>query len=164
MIITMAVRTQTEQGTSMKSDLHELTTRIVAAYVGGNAVAPDQVGIIISGVYAALAGLTDLPVVREEAVPAVAVRKSVTPNELICLECGRGLKMLKRHLRTDHNLSVDEYRSKWGLPLDYPLVAPTYSARRSDMAKRIGLGHNRSGSKGSVSSGRAADRILDLAD
>jgi len=121
--------------------MKQLTAQIVAAYVGGNTIASGGIGPLIGTVHAALVGLnggTEPP--AEALKPAVAVKKSVTPDALICLDCGKPFKMLKRHLHTDHNLSTAEYLAKWGLPGDYPVVAPNYAALRSELAKKIGLG------------------------
>lgn len=128
--------------TSLNLDLVEFSSEIVAAYVSNNAVAPSDLPRLIADVHAALKGLskeeTAEPV--EEKKPAVPVRKSVTPDYIICLEDGKKFKSLKRHLRTHYNLSPEEYREKWGLPADYPMVAPSYSATRSKLAKDNGLG------------------------
>lgn len=123
-------------------DLVEFSTEIVAAYVSHNAVSPVDLPKLIADVHSALKTLggeeAALPV--EEKKPAVPVRKSVTPEYIICLEDGKKFKSLKRHLRTHYNLSPEEYREKWGLPSDYPMVAPSYSATRSKLAKDNGLG------------------------
>ncbi len=122
-------------------DLLNLTTEIVSSYAGNNALATDQLGELISQVHRALAGLDGSTAQEEQqAEPAVAVRRSVKNSEIICLDCGRGQKMLKRHLSTAHGLTPDEYRQKWKLRSNYPMVAPDYAQRRSEMAKRIGLG------------------------
>jgi len=118
---------------------------IVAAYVGRNKVTLPEVGNIISSVYTSLEGLTGEVPQKKAApqAPAVPVKKSVTPEYIICLEDGKKFKSLKRHLRTHYDLSPEEYREKWGLPHDYPMVAPNYAAARSDLAKRMGLGQRR---------------------
>jgi predicted transcriptional regulator len=120
----------------------ELAAEIVSSYVGANSVASDQLPDLIRQVHAALnnvkAGVSDAPPVKLE--PAVPVRKSINPDFLICLEDGRRFKSLKRHLRTKYNISPEEYRAKWGLPKDYPMVAPNYAASRSALAKSMGLG------------------------
>lgn len=123
-------------------DLVEFSTEIVAAYVSHNAISPSDLPRLISDVHAALKALGSEESVQpvEEKKPAVAVRKSVTPDYIICLEDGKKFKSLKRHLRTHYNLSPEEYREKWGLPADYPMVAPSYSATRSKLAKDNGLG------------------------
>jgi predicted transcriptional regulator len=116
--------------------------KIVAAYVRNNHITPGELLTIIKNVHNMLGGLsTGAPVeTTSQQKPAIAVRKSVTPDYIICLEDGKRLKMLKRYLRTRYRMSPEEYRVKWGLPADYPLVAPNYAARRSEFAKKIGLG------------------------
>ncbi|MDE1150495.1 MAG: MucR family transcriptional regulator [Azospirillaceae bacterium] len=125
------------------SDFLELATDIVASYVTKNQIPPSELPGLIQSVYGSLVR-TDSPapepVPEAKLVPAVPVRKSVTPDFIICLEDGRKLKMLKRYLRTAFNLTPDEYRAKWGLPSDYPMVAPNYAEKRSGLAKEIGLG------------------------
>jgi predicted transcriptional regulator len=125
----------------MKETLITLTSDIVAAHVSNNDVAVADVPILISNVYAALAGLGETPVVEEaKPQPAVAVRNSVKPDYIVCLEDGKKLKMLKRYLRTNYDMSPEDYRARWGLPADYPMVAPNYAEKRRDLAKKIGLG------------------------
>lgn len=123
-------------------DLVELSADIVSAYVSHNAVSPTDLTRLIADVHGALRALrsNEAPVQVEELKPAVPVRKSVAPDYIICLEDGKKFKSLKRHLRTHYNLSPEEYREKWGLPADYPMVAPSYSATRSKLAKDNGLG------------------------
>lgn len=123
-------------------DLIEYSTDIVAAYVSHNAISPTDLPKLIADVHAALKGLDveEVAATIEEKKPAVPVRKSVTSDYIICLEDGKKFKSLKRHLRTHYNLSPEEYREKWGLPADYPMVAPSYSATRSKLAKDNGLG------------------------
>lgn len=129
------------QTTLKQEELIALTSDIVGAHVSRNRVAIDDVPGLIGSVYAALSGLGTTPVVEEvRPAPAVSIRASVRPDHVTCLECGTKLKMLKRHLTTDHGLSVQEYRQRWGLSADHPLVAPDYAARRRDLAKQIGLG------------------------
>jgi predicted transcriptional regulator len=125
-----------------ESDLVELSTEIVAAYVSHNAVSPSDLPKLIADVHGALRSLSakEAPLPVEELKPAVPVRKSVAADYIICLEDGKKFKSLKRHLRTHYNLSPEEYREKWGLPADYPMVAPNYSATRSKLAKDNGLG------------------------
>ncbi len=123
-----------------ESDLKSLTTSIVAAYVSSNELPIGNLPGVITSVYGALASVGNASVAIEAICPAVAIRKSVTPDYIICLEDGMKLKMLKRHLKTIYGLSPDEYRARWGLPMDYPMVAPAYAAARSEMAKAIGLG------------------------
>ncbi|MGV8996356.1 MAG: MucR family transcriptional regulator [Parvibaculaceae bacterium] len=129
---------------SAKTELIDLTTEIVSAYVGHNAVAADDLASLIHQVYDALRSAAEgakiAPVEKSE--PAVSVRKSITPDYLICLEDGKKFKSLKRHLRTHYNLGPDEYREKWNLPRDYPMVAPNYAQARSRLAKKMGLGQS----------------------
>ena len=128
--------------------LLDLTTEIVSSYAGHNMLAPDQLAELINRVHSTLATL-DAPAAADLPAPepAVPVRRSVKNDEIICLECGRGQKMLKRHIATAHNLTPDEYRAKWNLRSNYPMVAPDYAKRRSDMAKKIGLGTRSTRSK-----------------
>lgn len=121
------------------------TARIVSAYLAGNHLAENEIPDFIRSTYAALVATTSLDQAAEtaRAQPAVPVKKSVTPSAVICLECGKKFSMLKRHLRTDHDTSADDYRAKWNLPSSYPMVAPEYAARRSALAVKIGLGHSR---------------------
>ena len=129
----------------VKTELVALTAEIVSAYVSNNTVSASDVSALIGDVHSALAraaGGVD-PVDREELRPAITVKKSVTPEFIICLEDGKKFKSLKRHLRTHYNLSPEEYREKWGLPHDYPMVAPNYAAARSALAKKMGLGTRR---------------------
>jgi len=123
-------------------ELIELSSDIVAAYVSRNALSPTDLPKLIADVFAALRGLDKpaTPETEEALKPAVAIRKSITPEFLICLEDGKKFKSLKRHLRSTYDMSADEYRAKWGLPADYPMVAPNYSATRSALAKSNGLG------------------------
>ena len=126
----------------MSEDLKRLATEIVVAYLrGGEGVAVGQLPALIETVYQSLANAGAEPIpVEDRKAPAVPVKKSVTPDYIICLEDGKKLKMLKRHLRTAYNMSPEEYREKWGLPADYPMTAPAYTALRSQFAKNIGLG------------------------
>ena len=130
---------------SNKSDLVELTAEIISAYVSNNTVVPEALPGVIADVHEALSKAAQRigPPEREELRPAVAVKKSVTPDYIICLEDGKKFKSLKRHLRTHYNLSPEEYRERWGLPHDYPMVAPNYAAARSQLAKQMGLGTRR---------------------
>jgi predicted transcriptional regulator len=125
-----------------KQKLLSLTTDIVAAFAGNNTVAMSDLPGIISSVFSALrtAGQGEATKAEASPTPAVPIRKSVTAEFLICLEDGKKLKVLKRHLRTRYNLSPEEYRQRWGLSQDYPMVAPAYAEQRSSLAKRIGLG------------------------
>jgi predicted transcriptional regulator len=122
-------------------DLLKLASEIVAAYVSNNSVSVGELPAMIKSVHATLGGLSgangDLLAGQKPAVP---VRKSITPDYLVCLEDGKKLKMLKRYLRSRYSLTPDQYRMKWGLPADYPMVASNYAARRSEFAKKIGLG------------------------
>ncbi|MFQ5764896.1 MAG: MucR family transcriptional regulator [Rhodospirillales bacterium] len=126
-------------------DILRMSVDIVAAYVAGNNVNPPQIPETIHRVFDTLRTLPEstggTDVVRTK--PAVSIRRSVMPDYLVCLEDGRRLKMLKRHLRTAYGLTPDEYRSRWNLPPDYPMVAPNYAKRRSKFAKKIGLGRKR---------------------
>jgi len=119
-----------------------LTTEIVAAYAGHNAVATGELPGLIGTVYEALrsAGAVEAEKPAEALVPAVSIKKSVTPEYIVCLEDGKKLKMLKRHLATSYDMTPAAYRQRWGLPADYPMVAPAYAAQRSALAKSSGLG------------------------
>ena len=118
-----------------------LTSDIVAAHVSNNSVSVDDVSTLISNVFGALAGLGRAVVVEEKLPePAVSIRSSVKTDYIVCLEDGKKLKMLKRHLMTHYNLTPDQYRARWSLPADYPMVAPAYAEKRRELAKKIGLG------------------------
>lgn len=118
-----------------------LTSDIVAAHVSNNSVSVDDVSTLISKVYGALAGLGQAVVVVETLPePAVSIRSSVKPDFIVCLEDGKKLKMLKRHLMTHYKMTPDQYRARWSLPADYPMVAPNYAEKRRELAKKIGLG------------------------
>ncbi|MEN9717290.1 MAG: hypothetical protein RIQ99_168 [Pseudomonadota bacterium] len=119
-----------------------LTSDIVAAHVSNNNVAVDELPTLISNVYGALAGLGHgAPAIEATPLkPAVSVRSSVKADKITCLDCGMELKMLKRHLMTHHEITPEDYRARWGLAADYPLVAPNYAETRRDLAKKIGLG------------------------
>ena len=125
-----------------QSELIEMTTEIVAAYVSTNSIPAADLTVLIQSVHKALSGAAAGPAVAEAAPkdPAVPVKKSITPDYLICLEDGRRFKSLKRHLRSKYDLSPEAYRAKWGLAKDYPMVAPNYAAARSNLAKQMGLG------------------------
>ena len=129
-----------------EEDLLRMTADVVAAYVSNNTLATGQLADVIHAVYNSLRGLegqvAEPP--AEPLKPAVPIRKSITPDFLVCLEDGKKLKMLKRHLRSTYNLTPDEYRAKWNLPPDYPMVAPKYAEQRSEFAKKIGLGRGTS--------------------
>tara|TARA_B100001123_G_C15179219_1_gene974647 strand:+ start:455 stop:919 length:465 start_codon:yes stop_codon:yes gene_type:complete len=123
-------------------DVLKMTAQIVAAYVGNNSVGGSQISELIKTVYSNLAGLKEDVELNDSVKqkPAVTVKRSITADYLICLEDGKKLKMLKRHLRTSYGLTPEEYRTKWGLSSDYPMVAPNYAKQRSAFAKKIGLG------------------------
>jgi predicted transcriptional regulator len=125
-----------DQGVSLNR-----VTEIVSAFVSNNSVSNKQIPDLITSVHQALMQVTGQA--PESLKPAVPIKRSVTPNYIVCLEDGKKLKMLKRHLRTSFNLSPEEYRQKWGLLDDYPMVAPKYAALRSELAKKIGLGQSR---------------------
>ena len=125
-----------------EDELLRMTAEVVSAYVSNNTLPTGQLGDVIQAVYNSLRGLeggaAEPP--PEPLKPAVPIRKSITPDYLICLEDGKKLKMLKRHLRSTYSMTPDEYRAKWSLPPDYPMVAPKYAEQRSEVAKKIGLG------------------------
>ncbi len=125
-----------------RSEIIEMTADIVSAFVSNNSVPATEVPALIQSVHRALSGVSSTPEPVEAAPrePAVPVKKSVNPDFIVCLEDGRKFKSLKRHLRTKYNMSPEEYRAKWGLPKDYPMVAPNYAKARSDLAKQMGLG------------------------
>ncbi|PZU93488.1 MAG: MucR family transcriptional regulator [Chelatococcus sp.] len=128
------------------SDFIELTADIVSAYVSNNSVPASELPALINEVHAALSRVVGgvAPVVAVEAPkPAIPVKKSITADYLICLEDGKKFKSLKRHLRTQYNMSPEQYREKWGLPPDYPMVAPNYAEARSQLARKMGLGQQR---------------------
>ena len=123
------------------NDLLALTADIVSSHVANNSVAVNDLPQLIQNVFATLSGLTAAPApVAAPLEPAVPVRQSIKPDYIVCLEDGKKLKMLKRHLKTSYNLSPEQYRERWGLPADYPMVAPDYAKHRSSLAKKIGLG------------------------
>ncbi|WP_298817959.1 MucR family transcriptional regulator [uncultured Roseibium sp.] len=127
---------------SLEPDFVDLTADIVSAYVSNNTVASGDLPALIAIVHAALSSTVQEasePVV-EELKPAVPIKKSVTDDHIICLEDGKKFKSLKRHLRTHYDLTPEEYRAKWDLPTDYPMVAPSYAAARSELARKMGLG------------------------
>ena len=127
--------------TTANADLLGLTAEIVSAHVSNNSVAIADLPNLITDVYRTLASVGQPPeAAPERPQPAVPIKKSVTPEYLICLEDGKKLKMLKRHLKTSFNMTPDQYRERWGLGADYPMVAPNYTKHRSSLAKRIGLG------------------------
>ncbi|HEX9810273.1 MAG TPA: MucR family transcriptional regulator [Alphaproteobacteria bacterium] len=123
------------------NELLVLTTEIVSSHVANNTVGLGELPELIRQVYSTLAAIEKSPEPQpERPQPAVAIKKSVTPDFIVCLEDGRKLKMLKRHLKTAYNMTPEEYRERWGLPADYPMVAPNYARQRSTLAKKIGLG------------------------
>ena len=127
---------------STELDLTSLTADIVSAYVVHNALTGDKLPDLIGSVYGALsrASVQGAEPEKVELKPAVAIKKSVTPDYIVCLEDGKKFKSLKRHLKAHYDMSPEEYREKWGLPHDYPMVAPAYAAARSDLAKNMGMG------------------------
>ncbi|MGE4217988.1 MAG: MucR family transcriptional regulator [Alphaproteobacteria bacterium] len=132
---------ETTEAEGKREDLLGLTSEIVAAHVSNNTVALADLPGLIEQVYRTLAtvgGSVEPP--TDRPTPAVPVKKSVTPEYIVCLEDGKKLKMLKRHLKTAYNMTPEEYRERWGLPADYPMVAPNYAKQRSRLAKQIGLG------------------------
>jgi len=124
-----------------RDELLRMTAKVASAYVGNNPTADSQITEIIQTVYSSLENLgSRQPDRKTTAKPAVPIKRSITPDHIICLEDGKKLKMLKRYLRTTHGMNPDEYRAKWGLAADYPMVAPNYAKQRSAFAKEIGLG------------------------
>ncbi len=144
LILALGSNSMTEDANDKVSrdDVLRMAVDVVAAYVSNNQVATGQISDIIHNVFNSLTSLDVQPVETPPEVPkpATSVRKSVTPEYIICLEDGKKLKMLKRHLRTNYNMTPEEYRAKWNLPPDYPMVAPNYAKQRSEFAKKIGLG------------------------
>ena len=127
--------------TNPSSELLGLTAQIVSAHVSHNPVPASELPGLIQEVFRTLSGVGSAPAPEpERPQPAVPIKKSITPGYLICLEDGKKLKMLKRHLKTAYNLTPEQYRERWGLPADYPMVAPDYAKHRSSLAKKIGLG------------------------
>ena len=129
-----------EQAKVSAEELLRMTSEVAAAYVSNHSLPASQLPEVIRSIHASLAGLSGGAGAAESLTPAVPIKKSVHADYIICLEDGKRLKMLKRHLRTSFGLSPDEYRHKWGLAPDYPMVAPNYAAQRSVFAKKIGLG------------------------
>lgn len=144
---------------SPEETLITLTADIVAAHVSNNSVAVNDIPILIANVHGALASL-GAPAVAEEVKPepAVSVRASIKPDYIVCLEDGRKLKMLKRHLMSQFQMTPAEYRAKWGLPADYPMVAPNYAAQRKELAHKIGLGRRARGVKAAPAKPARASR------
>ena len=132
------------------TDVLQLTTTIVSAHIAGNDMATDELPAFIQVVYAALRQAPEAPQTdearadRQRQEPAVPVKQSVFPDYIVCLEDGKKMKMLRRHLTARYGMTVAEYRTKWGLPLSYPVVAPNYATKRSELAKQIGLGRKQS--------------------
>ena len=126
--------------TKNDADLLSLTAKIVSAHVSNNSVDSSSLASLIQLVHKTLANIGEEEAPVEKLVPAVPVKKSVFPDFIICLEDGKKLKMLKRHLATSYNMTPEQYRERWNLPADYPMVAPDYAAKRSELAKSIGLG------------------------
>jgi len=131
-----------DDGAEAQGDALRMTTDIVSSFVANNSVSPEELSDLIRLVHRTLAGLKadGGAAPTERPKPAVPVNRSVHSDYIVCLEDGKKLKMLKRYLRSTYGISPDEYRKRWGLPADYPMVAPSYAARRSEFAKKIGLG------------------------
>lgn len=131
------------------TDFVELTVDIVSAYVSNNPVPPAELAQLIARIHSALTqigtGQIEAKISAAPPQPAISIKKSVTADHIVCLEDGRTFKSLKRHLRAKYDMSPEQYRAKWGLPPDYPMVAPNYAKARSDLAKAIGLGQTRNG-------------------
>ncbi|MAZ04029.1 MAG: MucR family transcriptional regulator [Sneathiella sp.] len=126
-----------------KLELLALTTDIVTSHLSRNPVGAGEISTLIKDVYATLSTVGEMSEEEEKPEPVVAVRKSVHPDYIICLEDGKKLKMLKRHLKTSYDMTPEEYRERWNLPADYPMVAPNYAEQRRNLAKKIGLGTRR---------------------
>ena len=140
---------QSSDSQSLRSDdILKLAAEIVAAYVSNNPVPASELPAMIKSIHSTLGGLggSSQAEIQTGQKPAVPVKRSVNPDYIICLEDGKKLKMLKRYLRSNYNMTPEEYRAKWGLPADYPMVAPNYAAQRSEFAKKIGLGRSASSS------------------
>lgn len=146
------IETQTDAMTDNKNDadLLSLTAKIVSAHVSNNSVDASSLASLIQLVHKTLANIGEEEAPIEKLVPAVPVKKSVFPDYIICLEDGKKLKMLKRHLATSYNMTPEQYRERWNLPAEYPMVAPDYAAKRSELAKSIGLGRKPVESEGEV--------------
>jgi predicted transcriptional regulator len=134
--------TEEDQPASTRERILRLSATIVSAYLGRNPVALHQIPNLINAVVSTLQGIEGTPSGPSQPprTPAVPIKRSITPDYIVCLEDGKRLKMLKRYLRTAYNMTPAEYRARWGLPSDYPMVAPNYAKRRSEFAKKIGLG------------------------
>ena len=122
------------------TDMLELTAQIVSAHVSNNAVEADALPGLIQEVFRTLSGMGQAPAVADKPQPAVEIKRSVYPDYIVCLEDGKKLKMLKRHLKTAYDMTPEAYRERWGLPPQYPMVAPSYASQRSSLARKIGLG------------------------
>lgn len=146
-MVTEEIKTEANSG----PNLRQMTADVVSAYVGSNPVQASDLSRIITDVHSALLNLGESATVAEEvtAEPAVNPKRSIKPDQIICLECGQGFKSLKRHIGSAHGMTPAEYRAKWGLAPDYPMVAPNYSAKRSALAKDLGLGRKPGQSAGS---------------
>jgi predicted transcriptional regulator len=144
------MRDESNSGHVSTEALLEITTEIVSSYVGNNAITADSLPDLIRSIYKTVGSLGEAEneKLAEKAKPAVPIGRSITDDYIICLEDGKKLKMLKRYLRSNFGLSPEEYRKRWGLPADYPMVAPNYARRRSDFAKQIGLGRGVRRTKG----------------
>ena len=142
--VTLAMSQEATQQKADREEILRMTAEVVAAYVGNNSLPATELPDVISTVYGTLRRVNGVTtnVNGTSKKAAIPVRRSITPDYIVCLEDGKKLKMLKRHLRTVYGLSPEEYRSKWGLPVDYPMVAPNYSKQRSAFAKKIGLGRS----------------------
>jgi predicted transcriptional regulator len=130
---------------NIRAELLEFTSNVICSYVSNNPVASADLPAVIGDVFGTLSGLGKPVVLEVDLTPAVPIKKSVTKDAIICLECGKRQKMLKRHLFTAHGITPDEYRSKWSLGYDYPMIAATYAAKRQEIAKQIGLGRKKPG-------------------
>ena len=133
----------TNEEMALDETLITLTSDIVAAHVSNNDTAVSDLPLIINNVHSALAGLSGKAAEQARPEPAVSIKASIKPDYVVCLEDGKKLKMLKRHLMTHYGMTPDDYRAKWGLPNDYPMVAPNYAEQRRQLAKAIGLGKKR---------------------
>lgn len=141
-------------------ELIALTADIVSAHVGNNSIAVADVPALISMVHTALTGLGKAPELETPAqAPAVSIRASVKPDYIVCLEDGKKLKMLKRHLMTHYKMTPEQYRTKWKLPADYPMVAPAYASQRKDLALKIGLGKKKAEGAPAVATRTAAKKL-----
>ena len=135
-----------EEGSNLPQHLAEITAEVVCAYVANNTLPASELPALVTDIHATLSGLVGKSnpnggaAEKEKQKPAVPIKKSITPDYLICLENGQKFKSLKKHLKAQYDMSPEDYRRKWGLPSDYPMVAPAYAERRSDLAKKLGLG------------------------